>query len=51
VSEIATIITDDDTIDSGRDIILTIQQGSLQHISKLYGTYNLLQYPLLFPRE
>ncbi|CAH1452777.1 unnamed protein product [Lactuca virosa] len=49
-SEVAALIVGDigDSIDN-RDIIVTTQSGSLQHINELHPTYLALQYPLLFP--
>jgi hypothetical protein len=51
-SEIAVIILDSfsNTYESKpRDIIIKTYQNELKHISELHGSYDPLQYPLLFP--
>src|SRR6266540_1156754 len=48
-SEIAVIIFDYDYASELRDIIIKTHEEQLQHISELHGTYDPLQYPLLFP--
>src|SRR6266498_3386051 len=47
--EVATIILDDEEIPKERDIVVHRKEGKLEHMSELHGTYDPLQYPLLFP--
>ena len=46
-SEISAIIFDHEQ--RPRDIVIQYREGQLKHISELYGPYDPLQYPLLFP--
>ena len=48
-SEVAAIILDDNESPKNRDVIVKRKQGALVHMSELHGTYDPLQYPLLFP--
>src|ERR1043165_7632366 len=48
-SEVAAIILDDEEKPNNRDIVVKRKQGQLVHMTELHGTYDPLQYPLLFP--
>ncbi|CAG8586798.1 2366_t:CDS:2, partial [Dentiscutata heterogama] len=47
-NEVAVLMIDDSTINSGRNILLRTNQGQLQQISECYAAYDALQYLLLF---
>ena len=47
-SEVA-VIFDINNVPEPRDIIIKTREGKLKHINKLNGTYDPLQYLLLFP--
>src|ERR1044072_8217289 len=48
-SEVAAIILDDEEKPNNRDIVVKRKQGQLVYMTELHGTYDPLQYPLLFP--